>query len=269
METFKNQIESLVSQGYRLAAAQAKVAHDAILLAMSRCGFKAHSTIKGGVVMSHITNDIRRTTMDMDIAFIRRSISDLSVQRFVRKLNCLPGIKISQFGTISELRHDDYRGKRIHLDVSDSSLITPIRTKLDIGVHTHNEIDQVDYHFELTSASESTELFVNPNEQIFTEKLLSLLRHRTLSTRPKDIFDMYYLIEKVDLQKLSFCFNTLIYSNKKIQPNNINDIIAILSDVFSSRQFMRRLSTAKANWLMIEPSEVVGKLIDFLKTLKK
>lgn len=102
METFKNQIESLVSQGYRLAAAQAKVAHDAILLAMSRCGFKAHSTIKGGVVMSHITNDIRRTTMDMDIAFIRRSISDLSVQRFIRKLNRLPGIKISQFGTISD-----------------------------------------------------------------------------------------------------------------------------------------------------------------------
>jgi hypothetical protein len=54
-----------------------------------------------------------------------------------------------------------------------------------------------------------------------------------------------------------------------MQPNNINDIIAILLDVFSSRQFMRRLSTAKANWLMIEPSEVVGKLIDFLKTLEK
>jgi hypothetical protein len=32
---------------------------------------------------------------------------------------------------------------------------------------------------------------------------------------------------------------------------------------------MRRLSTAKANWLMIEPNEVVGKLIDFLKTLEK
>ena len=97
MELFRHQIEVLVSQGYRLAAAQAKVAHDAILLAMNKCGFKSHSTIKGGVVMSHITNDIRRTTMDMDIAFIHRSISDLSVQRFVKKLNCLPGIRISQF----------------------------------------------------------------------------------------------------------------------------------------------------------------------------
>ena len=61
-----------------LAAAQAKVAHDTILLAMNKSGFKPNGTIKGGVVMSHITNDIRRTTMDMDIAFIHRSISDLS-----------------------------------------------------------------------------------------------------------------------------------------------------------------------------------------------
>lgn len=64
MELFRHQIQVLVSQGYRLAAAQAKVAHDAILLAMNKCGFKSHSTIKGGVVMSHITNDIRRTTME-------------------------------------------------------------------------------------------------------------------------------------------------------------------------------------------------------------
>lgn len=267
MELFRHQIEVLVSQGYRLAAAQAKVAHDAILLAMNKCGFKSHSTIKGGVVMSHITNDIRRTTMDMDIAFIHRSISDLSVQRFVKKLNCLPGIRISQFGTTSELRHEDYHGKRIYLDVSDSSLTKPIRTKLDIGVHTHKEIEQVDYLFELTAATESTELLVNPNEQIFAEKLLSLLRHRTLSTRPKDVFDMFYLIDKVDVQKLNLCFNTLIYSNKKIQPKNIHDIVAVLTDVFASRQFMRRLSTTKANWLKADPSAVAIRLIDFLKTL--
>ena len=36
MELFRHQIEVLVSQGYRLAAAQAKVAHDAILLAMNK-----------------------------------------------------------------------------------------------------------------------------------------------------------------------------------------------------------------------------------------
>ena len=90
MKPFAEQIESLVAQGYGQAAAQAKVAHDAVLRAMDVCGFKQSSTIKGGVVMSHVTNDIRRSTMDMDIAFVHRSISDLSIARFVRRLNCLP-----------------------------------------------------------------------------------------------------------------------------------------------------------------------------------
>ena len=59
MRPFAEQIESLVRQGYGQAAAQAKVAHDAVLRAMDVCGFKQSSTVKGGVVMSHVTNDIR------------------------------------------------------------------------------------------------------------------------------------------------------------------------------------------------------------------
>ena len=127
MRSFAEQIETLVAQGYGQATAQARVAHDAVLLAMDVCGFKRHSTVKGGVVMSHVTNDIRRTTMDMDIAFVHRSISDASIVRFVRKLNCLPKVRISMFGTIGELLHEDYRGKRLYLDVTDGSIPTPIR----------------------------------------------------------------------------------------------------------------------------------------------
>lgn len=267
MESLEKQISDLVSQGYRLAFAQAKVAHDIILLAMDKCGFKDLSTIKGGVVMSHITNDMRRTTMDMDIAFIHYSLSDTSITRFIQRLNCLPGINIAQFGMIAELRHEDYRGKRIYLDVVDQSLKKPIRIKLDIGVHSYPEIDQIDYVFKLTDENEFAELLVNSNEQILTEKLLSLLRHRTLSTRPKDIFDIYYLIDKINSQKLNICFNTLIYANENIQPQNISEIIAALTDVFSSRQFMRRLSAARANWLQIVPAEATSKIIGFLRSL--
>ncbi len=50
MRPFAEQIETLVARGYGQAAAQAKVAHDAVLLAMDVCGFKKHSTVKGGIV---------------------------------------------------------------------------------------------------------------------------------------------------------------------------------------------------------------------------
>ena len=267
MRPFAEQIEMLIAQGYGQAAAQAKIAHDTVLLAMDASGFKEHSTVKGGVVMSHVTNDIRRTTMDMDIAFVHRSISDLSITRFVKKLNCLPKVRISMFGTIGELLHEDYRGKRLYLDVTDGSITTPIRMKLDIGVHTHSEIEQVDFSFSLADGTSSADLLANPNEQIFAEKLLSLLRHRRLSRRPKDIFDLCYLCKIVDGSKLRVCLDSLIYSNRRIQPENKNEIVAVLKDIFASRQFMRRLTNSRANWLQIEPAKATASIIRFLETL--
>ena len=231
MKPFAEQIETLVAKGYGQAAAQAKVAHDAVLLAMDTCGFKKNSTIKGGVVMSHVTNDIRRTTMDGD------------------------------------LLHEDYRGKRLYLDVTDGSISTPIRMKLDIGVHTHSEIEQIDFSFSLADGTSSADLLANPNEQIFAEKLLSLLRHRRLSRRPKDIFDMCYLCDVVDIPKLRACLDSLIYSNRRITPTNKDEIVAVLTDVFASQQFMRRLANAKANWLQINPNKATTSLIQFIKTL--
>ncbi len=267
MKPFSEQIESLVAQGYNQAAAQAKVAHDAVLLAMDVCGFKKSSTVKGGVVMSHVTNDTRRATMDMDIAFVHRSISDLSIGRFVRKLNCLPKVRISIFGTIGELLHEDYRGKRLYLDVTDGSIPSPIRMKLDIGVHTHSEIEQVDFTFALADEAEQANLLANPNEQIFTEKLLSLLRHRRLSRRPKDVFDMYYLCDHVDVTKLRRCLDSLVYSNRRIQPRSSEEVVVVLKDVFASRQFMRRLANVKANWLQVDPSKVTDRILQFIEAL--
>lgn len=72
MKTLKEQVDELRKAGYRLPAAQMKVAHDVILLAMHRCGFKKNSTVKGGVVMSHMTGDIRRSRWTF-VAFTLRT----------------------------------------------------------------------------------------------------------------------------------------------------------------------------------------------------
>ena len=82
MKPLKDQVAELRKAGYGLAAAQMKAAHDVLLLAMHRCGFKKSSTVKGGVVMSHISKDIRRTTMGDKVSVRRfRSYVDLLVYR--------------------------------------------------------------------------------------------------------------------------------------------------------------------------------------------
>ena len=73
MLSMREQIDELRERGYGADTAQAKVVHDVVLLAMHRSGFKSNSTIKGGVVMSSLTGDVRRATMDMDIDFSLRA----------------------------------------------------------------------------------------------------------------------------------------------------------------------------------------------------
>ena len=86
MKPLKEQIEELRGHGYSAVLASAKVVHDVVLLAIARSGFKANGTLKGGVVMSALTKDIRRATLDMDIDFIHYPISEAGVKRFVKRL---------------------------------------------------------------------------------------------------------------------------------------------------------------------------------------
>ena len=84
--------------------------------------------------MRSITNDARRATQDMDIDFIRYSLSDDSIRLFIKKIDCLDGIHIRQTGDITELKQQDYHGKRVYVIISDDAGDS-IESKIDLGVH--------------------------------------------------------------------------------------------------------------------------------------
>ena len=254
MKSLKEQIAELMAAGYKALTAQAKVAHDAVLLAMHRSGFKLKSAIKGGVVMSSITGDIRRATMDMDIDFVHHSISIRSIEQFVWVfIRFMSELKIAIVGKITDLKHEDYRGKRVYVSVGDGSLKRPLRTKIDIGVHTHDEMAQVEYGFDVVTAPEKAELQANSNEQIFVEKLASLLRHGALSRRPKDVFDMYYLSSRMNMKVVRRYVSVLVYASKLCPVSDRRGIVASLNRTFGSSRYMRKLESAQNNWLAVSP----------------
>ena len=266
--TLQEQVNLLVGIGYKRLAAQAKVAHDVVLLAMYRSGFKAKSTIKGGVVMSSIKRDIRRATMDMDIDFVHHSISKRSIESFVKGLNrALPSVDIAIAGTIVDLKHEDYRGKRIFVTIADGTTPRPLRTKIDIGVHTHDEMVQLEYEFEMISIEENAELQINSNEQIFVEKLLSLLRHGIVSRRPKDVFDMYYLSSRIVHGIVKTYMASLIYASKRCKENTKEEVLASLKRTFSSSRFLAKLNATRVNWLGVSPKVVTSTVLKFIASL--
>ena len=260
-------IEKAKESGYDETNAEAKVCQDLILSLISQSQYNRNVTVKGGVVMRSITNNTRRATQDMDLDFIKYSLKDDSIDRFINKLNDIGSISIKRTGRIEELNQQDYHGKRIYVEIMDSDGYL-IKSKIDLGVHKHYDIEQEEFCFDVGMDDEGASLLINSKEQMFTEKLRSILKFGPLSTRYKDIFDIYYLTDKVDRSKLNLCFKTFIYDDVGMRENDIDAIIKRVKNTFDNRLYINNLRTSKKNWMDENLNKVLSGIIEFLKTQK-
>ncbi len=264
-------VRKYIDEGYELNDARSKVAQDVVLTKICKSDFKNHITVKGGVVMHSISNSIRRATRDLDLDFIKYSLEDDSICEFIKKLNSVnDNINIQIVGNITELSHQDYNGKRVNIKLIDEFNYT-IDAKLDIGVHKLFELEQDDYYFNLDALGEGISLLINSPEQIFTEKLKSLLKLGFRSTRYKDLFDFYYLIDnnKLDENKLLKTFKIIIFDDETMREETIGNIISRLESIFNSKIYRSNLSNPKVNWLNISIDDAITKVLDYIYELEK
>ncbi len=267
MLTIKEMLKKANADGYLDANAEAKVCQDIILKALSESPLSRNATIKGGVVMRSITGSSRRATQDMDIDFIRYSLRDESIESFIERLNTISGIRIEHVGRIKELKQQDYRGKRVFIRITDETGDS-IDSKIDLGVHKRLSIEQEEYCFDIACFDDGANLLINSKEQMFTEKLRSLLKFAQDSTRYKDIFDLCYLSDYVDRQKLINCFDTYIFSDPGMREGDMKDICSRVSTAFADQSYIDRISASKKNWTDMSVSEVLDKVKNYLESLE-
>ncbi|MCB6415540.1 nucleotidyl transferase AbiEii/AbiGii toxin family protein [Faecalimonas umbilicata] len=222
--------------GYSERNADARVCQDIVLKAIVRSNLGRNVTIKGGVVMRSITGNVRRATEDLDLDFIRYSLEDESIRYFISKLNCLEGIRIEIKGNkIEQLSQQEYSGKRVYIIIKDD---------------------------------EGASLLINSCEQIFAEKLRSLLRFGPLSTRYKDIFDFCYLKDHVDMSRLADCIRAYIIDEPLMREKDMNGVRKRVALTFSNRQFRRNVEhSGDRNWLQIDVGVAFKMIQDFLETV--
>ncbi len=256
-------ISKTIEEGYDEENAEAKVCQDIILKAIANSSLKDNVTIKGGIVMRSISHNIRRATQDIDIDFIRYSLGDDSIIKFINKLNCIDGLDIRIIGKIDELKHQDYHGKRIYTQIEDFDGDV-IESKLDIGVHKDLSIVQEEYCFDVCLDNDGANLLINSKEQMFTEKLRSLLKFGTFSRRYKDIFDLYYLSSKVDIIKLLKCLDKYIFMDSGMKENDMTDVIHRINTILNNRTYQNRIKTSRRNWINKDVKQLVVELLQFL-----
>ena len=264
-------VNKYISAGYSEDDAIPKVAQDIVLLKIGNSKYNKNITVKGGVVMHNISKDMRRATRDMDIDFIKYSLEDKSIRNFIKELNNTDDdIKIKITGKIEPLHHQDYDGKRVYIQLTDKNKYS-ISSKLDIGVHKYFDMKQDEYYFDFNIIDESVSLLINSKEQIIVEKLKSLLKFGITSTRFKDIFDFYYLInnENLDKDKLIEYMDILIFQDENMRENELKDIHIRLTNILNNNRFQSRINTTNNNWLEIPIKDVINSVLDYFDNLIK
>ncbi len=257
-------IDEYVGLGYSIQDARARVCQDIVLKSVSSSNLSRNITIKGGVVMRSITGDIRRATQDIDIDFIKYSLSDEAIDKFINQLNLIDGISVERVGKITELNQQDYHGKSVKIRLRDNEG-SVIESKIDFGVHKHFEIEQEEYCFDIAHDDEGASLLINSKEQMFTEKLRSLLKFGTFSTRYKDIYDMYYYCDQPDLQKLKICMDSYIFNDTGMRENNMLDVINRVNRVFHNSVYQERVDRSDKRWIDEPIENIFSKILRFLE----
>ena len=262
--------DAYLADGFSYLDAGSRACQDIILSLIAKSTLASNITIKGGVVMQHLSGDSRRATQDFDFDFIRYSLSEQSIRAFIDRLNeQSEEVNINIVSEIEELKHQDYKGKRVCVRITDD-IGAGIDTKLDIGVHKDISMEQDIYCFDLSKLDDSVSLLINTKEQIFTEKLKGLLRLGNLSTRYKDVFDMYWLATVGELSNavLLADVKSVIFDDSTMRENNVNDIVSRLSRTFSDSHFLTSLRQSKRhNWLEVDPDLATEAIVSFIQKL--
>ena len=261
-----DEVRKITEDGYSEANAEAKLCQDIIIKAISQSSLSRNVTIKGGVVMRSLSGDARRATQDLDLDFIKYSISEESIRLFIEKLNCLDGVHLVIAAPIEELKHQDYKGKRIHVEVMDDA-DNVLSLKMDIGVHKDLDIEQEEYCFDVCFQEDSASVLINSRAQMITEKLKSLMRFGTRSTRYKDVFDICYLSDRVDMQKLRECIQKYIFDDTTISVSDIEEIRKRAKRIFTNSTYKKQVERSKKNWLDLSVDEVLKRNLEFINQI--
>ena len=257
---------TLTAKGYSEATADAKIAHDVILKAIRDSGFHDRLAIKGGVVMSGLTAVARRATMDMDVDFLHYPLANDAIRRFISGLSRVADCRIAIRGKIVPLNQQEYKGKRVFLSLTDERCHV-IETKIDVGVHVREEVRQGEFVFRLAMDGSTVTLLANSCEQIFVEKLKSLLKFGSASTRFKDVYDLCYLLSHVHKDVLASYLGMYVFGDPKMRESNVVDVSRRLTRIFADGDYMKALANPTSAWLDVSAEDAAARLVRFFDDL--
>lgn len=235
-----------------------------LLYRISISRYKFNFILKGGLLLSAIIGDERRTTSDMD-AMIKGI--DIESDELLKIVQEIINIKTDddiyyEIERTKEIRIDDiYGGVNIKLIAKKDGLIVP----LFIDITTKDPITprEIEFKYKSLFDNEYIEIMAFNKETIIAEKFETLIKDTETNTRAKDFYDLHVLIRDY--------WNELDKANliKAIQNTCKRRESSYVLDELNERfDFIKESSILQAEWDKYQIAHLYARDINYADIMK-
>ena len=235
-----------------------------LLYRISISRYKFNFILKGGLLLSAIIGDERRTTNDMDTMIKGIDIESDELLRIIQEIiNIETDDNISfEIEKTKDIRVDDiYGGVNVKLIAKKDGLIVP----LFIDITTKDPITPREIEFKYKSLFDDTyiKIMAFNKETIIAEKFETLIKDTSTNTRAKDFYDLYIIIKDYwnDLDKTNLI--------KAIQNTcKRRESLYILDEIEERFEFIKESTILKNEWNKYKIAHLYAKDIEYADIMK-
>ena len=205
---------------------------DRFLERLSCSKYKDNFIIKGGILVTSMVGVSLRSTMDIDATIKNLNLSEedmLKVVKDIANISLDDNISFEIKGVQTIMDNFEYPGVRIELNALIDKMITPL--KLDISTNDVITPREIEYAYNLLIEDRKINLWAYNLETILAEKLETILSRNVLTTRLRDYYDVYTLMniykDQINRKILKEAF--LATTNKR--KSKIENIDAVINTI--------------------------------------
>ena len=207
-----------------------------VLMRLEKSKYRDNIILKGGVLLSSIIGSDMRTTKDLDATLKSIPLNEESIRNIFEEILSIDigdGF-IFKIESIKDIRlEDEYGGYRINVYGEFDKLKTHFFIEITAGdIITPREIK---YKYNSIFEDKTINIMAYTIETIIAEKFESIISKNITTTRAKDFYDMYIIvnnyIDKVDRTMLVKAIKrTFKHRNTNFDIEYLNEIFEIIKD---------------------------------------
>lgn len=246
-----------------------------VLMRLEKSKYKDNIILKGGVLLSSIIGSDMRTTKDIDATLKSIPLNEESIRNIFEEILSIDinDDFIFKIENIKDIRlEDEYGGYRINVYGEFDKLKTHFFIEVTTGdIITPREIK---YKYNSIFEDKTIDIMAYTIETIIAEKFESIISKNITTTRAKDFYDMYVIvnnhIDKVDKNILIKAIKrTFKHRNTNFNIEYLNDMFVIIKNSIVLKELFDNYSTKLTyakNVRFEDTIDAIKQIIDILES---